>query len=104
MPHEKIKKALVKLQSELSRPQAEEEHDALCENDSSTNEDPELTELLANVASEISSYLEDTESASPNKHGFAHRLEEIATDLTVEHPKLNTLLLEIRKILLSIGA
>ena len=106
MPHEKIKKALEKLQTELSHglTEEEQEHDALCENDASTSNDPELTALLASVATEINTYLEGTELASANKHGFAHRLEEIATDFTVEHPKLNILLLEIRKILLSIGA
>ncbi|MBT8142909.1 MAG: DUF4404 family protein [Gammaproteobacteria bacterium] len=106
MPHEKIKSALLKVQAELSRAklEADTEHDALCTDDVNAGEDPELTELLANVADEIDEYLSGSQQAGSNKHGFAHRLEEIATDFSVEHPKLDAVLLEIRKILLGIGA
>ena len=106
MPHEKIKAALEKLQTEIAQAtsQTEMEHDALCTDDESSDADPELSELLSKIGNEIDAYLESSDKAASNKHGFAHRLEEIATDFSVEHPKLDAVLLEIRKILLSIGA
>ena len=105
MPNEKIKAALKKLHSELSDIiQHEPITDALCEGTEQGVQDLELQNLLTTVADDIDLYLQGSNIASSNKHGFAYRLEEIATDFSIEHPKADTVLKEIRTILLSIGA
>lgn len=105
MPNEKIKSALKKLHSELSDQKIDARtNDALCNADQASGEDTELNELLKTLASDIEDYLKSSKTVEPNKHGVAHRLEEIATDFSVEHPKLDIALQEIRKILLGIGA
>lgn len=105
MPNEKIKAALKKIHADLSDViQGSPETDALSADPENPTEDTELQELLLTVADDIDVYLQGSNVAEPNKHGFAHRLEEIATEFSVEHPKADTILQEIRKILLSIGA
>ena len=105
MPNEKIKLALKKLHGDLSDIiQGSDVTDALCTNEKITTSDEELQELLSTVAEDIDVYLKGSNIAAQNKHGMAHRLEEIATEFSIEHPKLDTVLLEVRKILLSIGA
>lgn len=105
MPNEKIKAALIKLHADLSEAINEEpEQDALCEDPTSGPDDPEFQKLLTTVASDIDDYLKSAKKAESNKHGIAHRLEEIATDFSIEHPKIDAVLQEIRKILLGIGA
>ena len=105
MPNEKIKVALKKLHSELSDIiQGAPETDALSADNEQNSEDGELQDLLTTVADDIDVYLKGSNIAASNKHGFAHRLEEIATDFSIEHPNADSVLKEIRKILLSIGA
>jgi len=104
MPNEKIKAALKKLHADLSTAtDAAPIDDALC-TDAEKKADAELQELLTTVANDINVYLKSEQVAGSNKHGFAHRLDEIATDFSIEHPKLGTVLEEIKRILLGIGA
>jgi ERCC4-related helicase len=104
MPNEKIKTALKKLHGDLSSAiNATPSNDALC-TDTDNAVDTELQNLLTTVANDINAYLESEKIADSNKHGFAHRLDEIATDFSIEHPKLDTVLEEIKRILLGIGA
>ncbi len=89
MPNEKLKQALELLHKELAL---------------QSSHDPELQELANSVSSDIDTYLENQNSLATEQHGFAERVDNIATEFSIEHPNLYGILQELKAILFSIGA